>query len=131
VEQIASWGADYLWLDGCGLPMGPGGDPQLVQEKYELWSKLLRDSGRDIVFQASWPDYVKNTSGPDPAAIPSNVELFDKVGTQAHEWRFYNDITVNWEAILDIANTAHEYDMARFHRPGSWAFSERANDPSL
>ena len=55
VAQIVEWGADYLWLDGCGLPMGPDGDPQLVQEKYELWSKLLRVSGRDIVFQASWP----------------------------------------------------------------------------
>lgn len=69
-------------------------------------------------------DYVKNTSGPDPGAIPSNVELFSKVGTQAHEFRFYNDITVNWEAILDIASTAHEYNMARFHRPGSWAFMD-------
>ena len=46
------------------------------------------------------------------------------LSAQAHEFRFYNDITVNWEAILDIAATAHEYNMARFHRPGSWAFMD-------
>ena len=38
--------------------------------------------------------------------------------------RFYSDVTPNWNAILDIANTAHEWNMARFHRPGSWAFMD-------
>ena len=123
-----SWGADYLWLDGCGLPFfskARGGNPPLVQEKYELWSRLLRSSGREIIFQASWPDYVEDIQNHATAGtLPSNVDLWNRVGTQAHEFRFYSDVTPNWDAVLDIANTAHEWQMARFHRPGSWAFMD-------
>lgn len=122
-----SWGADYLWLDGCGLPFfskARGGNPTLVQEKYELWSRLLRNSGRDIVFQASWPDYVEDQDHAVAGSLPNNTDLWYKVGTQAHEFRFYSDVTPSWSAILDIANTAHEWNMARFHRPGSWAFMD-------
>jgi hypothetical protein len=95
-----------------------------VQEKYELWSRLLRDSGRDIVFQASWPDYVEDQDHAVAGSLPNNTDLWYKVGAQAHEFRFYSDVTPSWNAILDIANTAHEWNMARFHRPGSWAFMD-------
>ena len=45
VAWIASIGADYLWLDGCNL------DGALMEEKYELWSTLLNQSGREIPWE--------------------------------------------------------------------------------
>eukprot|EP01050_Picozoa_sp_SAG11_P011107 SAG11_NODE_1153_length_5662_cov_51.111810_3_plen_457_part_00 len=95
-----------------------------MQQRYELWSRLLKDSGRDVLLQASWADYVEDQDHAVAGLLPNNTELWYKVATQAHEFRFYRDVTPNWSAILDIANTAHEWNMARFHRPGSWAFMD-------
>lgn len=120
VEWLASVGADYLWLDGCNL------EKALMPEKYELWSRLLNQSGRSIAWEVSWPAYTfhRNSSAAEAGADPFNVDLWWHSAAVGHEFRFYNDNQANWLHILDIAAWTHEAGMGRFHRPGSWAFMD-------
>eukprot|EP00039_Didymoeca_costata_P003706 m.69301 g.69301 ORF g.69301 m.69301 type:complete len:355 (-) comp12038_c1_seq1:55-1119(-) len=123
--MIASWGADYLWLDGCNMNRSE------MESRYELWSHLLNESGREIVWEVSWPAYVAE-HGNDPGNSPYNIELWYKSAWVGHEFRFYNDNAPEWTHILDIAESTHEYNMARFHRPGAYAFMdmlESGNSP--
>eukprot|EP00040_Diaphanoeca_grandis_P017445 m.90939 g.90939 ORF g.90939 m.90939 type:complete len:522 (+) comp26438_c1_seq2:125-1690(+) len=115
VALIASWEADYLWLDGCNLPAA------LMAEKYELWSTLLNQSGREIVWEVSWPAYVWERQ--DPLG-DFNTDLWYHSASVGHEFRFYNDNAANWNHILDIAASTHELNMQRFNRPGAWAFMD-------
>lgn len=66
VATIASWGARYVWLDGCNI------DPAEYNASYTLFSSLFNASG--IYWEASWPAY-------DPS-----VDL-DYIASIAHEWR--------------------------------------------
>lgn len=89
------------------------------EEKYELWSRLLNASGREIVWEVSWPAYFPG----DPTA-PSTINLFYKSAAVGHEFRFYTDNKPNWQHVVNIAATAHEWNMQRYHRPGGWAFMD-------
>ena len=119
VRMISAWGADYLWLDGCNL------DAALMPEKYELWSRLLNESDRSIIWEVSWPAYTyHHEPGPTAAEDPFNADLWWHSAAVGHEFRFYNDNAADWEHILDIAAFTHEAKLGRFHRPGSWAFMD-------
>jgi alpha-galactosidase len=123
IAMIASWGADYLWLDGCNLPA------EQMTEKYELWSKLLNESGREIPWEVSWPAYTyHHTAGPGAGEKagedPFNTDLWWHSASVGHEFRFYNDNNAEWAHILDIAAFTHEARLSRFHRPGAWAFMD-------
>ena len=57
--------------------------------------------GRDIVFQASWPDYVEDQDHATAGTLPNNTDLWYKVGTQAHEFRSNQP----WAGCTDILMT--------------------------
>ena len=98
--------------------------------RYELWSRLLNESGREIPWEVSWPAYTFNRepspsgSGAAAGANSFNTDLWWHSAAVGHEFRFYNDNTANWLHILDIAAWTHEADLARFHRPGAYAFMD-------
>lgn len=111
------WG-DYIWLDGCNLNYGS------MPNKYELWSKLLNESGRQIPWEVSWPAYTYKRY-PDPVTTgndPFNQDLWYHATAVGHEVRVYNDNAANWKHILDIASFGHEAQLSKYHRPGSYAF---------
>ncbi len=124
VAMIAAFGADYLWLDGCNL------DGSLMPEKYELWSRLLNESGRQIPWEVSWPAYTfKREAQVDGSGVVAgknafNTDLWWHSASVGHEFRFYNDNSANWLHVLDIAAWTHEADLARFHRPGAYTFMD-------
>ena len=47
-ETFASWGVDYMKVDGCG----PG---DYYKGGYAAMGSALEASGRDIVYSCSWP----------------------------------------------------------------------------
>eukprot|EP00750_Incisomonas_marina_P019012 INCI3197.1.p1 GENE.INCI3197.1~~INCI3197.1.p1 ORF type:complete len:526 (+),score=35.14 INCI3197.1:277-1854(+) len=117
VAWLASIGADYLWLDGCHL------DSSLMVEKYELWSRLLNESGREIPWEVSWPAYVWHKGpGEQAGADPYNQDLWYHSTAVGHETRMYLDNSPEWDHILDIAAFGHEAQLSKYHRPGSMAF---------
>lgn len=61
---LASWGVDYLKLDGCSM------EGMEASEIYSKWSRYLRDTGRDIVFSCSFPAYI----GENDEQFPENFD---------------------------------------------------------
>ena len=61
---FASWGVDYLKLDGCNVYI-PGGQSteQTYHSAYAAESAALANSGRTIVFSESAPAYFQTASG--------------------------------------------------------------------
>ncbi len=62
-ETFASWGVDYLKLDGCNVPDVDGQTMEQTYKKaYTAMSKALVATGRDIVFSDSAPAYFQGRS---------------------------------------------------------------------
>ena len=53
VAAFASWGVDYLKVDGCAGDIGH----KIYEEGYTSMGQALQNSGRDIVYSCSWPAY--------------------------------------------------------------------------
>lgn len=50
-KLFASWGVDYLKVDGCG-------PADYYAHGYQAMGAALEASGRDIVYSCSWPAYI-------------------------------------------------------------------------
>ncbi|MFC9329222.1 ricin-type beta-trefoil lectin domain protein [Kitasatospora sp. NPDC057015] len=127
---FASWGVDYLKLDGCNVYIPSGKTmAQAFQDAYDAQAAALRNSGRAITFSESivayfhegeWgasPDYYASL-----AHAPQNGQL----------WRVGNDIAMydsskptasHWSSVLN--NYAENRWIGTFAGPGSW------NDPDF
>jgi alpha-galactosidase len=61
-KLFASWGVDYLKLDGCNVYVPPGGSKdRAYRESYAAQAAALRAVGRPIVFSESAPAYFQGT----------------------------------------------------------------------
>merc|ERR1711871_1628444 len=58
-KTFASWGVDYLKVDGCG-------QLDYYRDGYRAMGKALRESGRDIVYSCSWPAYIGSNESVKP-----------------------------------------------------------------
>lgn len=98
---FASWGVDYLKLDGC-YNTGPG-----YVTGYPKMGEALRASGRDIVYSCSWPAYLgsNETAKNYTAMIDAGCNL----------WRNWHDIQNSWESLSSIIEHYGEYsaDLAK------------------
>lgn len=62
-DTFASWGVDYVKLDGCNVPVASGQSALAVyQKEYQTFSADLVATGRKIVFSDSMPAYFQGTS---------------------------------------------------------------------
>ncbi|WP_273942192.1 glycoside hydrolase family 27 protein [Kutzneria chonburiensis] len=60
---FASWGVDYVKLDGCNLPTVAGQTKiQTFQSAYQQMGAAMKASGRDMVYSESAPAYFENTA---------------------------------------------------------------------
>lgn len=50
-KTFASWEVDYVKLDGCHS------DVRSMDQGYPLFGKYLNNTGRQMVYSCSWPDY--------------------------------------------------------------------------
>ncbi|MFG3280875.1 ricin-type beta-trefoil lectin domain protein [Streptomyces sp. NPDC048111] len=127
---FASWGVDYLKLDGCNLDIAPGQTKEeAYREAYAAESVALREAGRDIVFSESAPAYFQ------PAGewgSPGWFSVLSWVGEYGQLWREGRDIAVfdprkpttsRWSSVLD--NYAYNRWLGRYAHPGNW------NDPDF
>ena len=66
VQQFIDWGIDFIKLDLCNMEADPcetceeskrGWSEETILDTYAKWSKLLNESGRDIVFSISAYEY--------------------------------------------------------------------------
>lgn len=122
---FASWGVDYLKLDGCNMYV-PKGSSEVAayQRAYAAESKALKSAGRPIVFSESAPAYFLDT--------PDWYDVLHWVSDYGDLWREGWDIatfkpehpdTSRFHSVL--WNYAYNMPLGRFQKPGHW------NDPDF
>lgn len=121
---FASWGVDYLKLDGCNVELSAGSKLESYRWVYETQQKAIKATGRAIVFSESAPAYFEDT--------PEWYDVLTWVRSYGQLWREGTDMG-NYSARRPDAsrfrnvlwNYAYNLPLARFQRPGNW------NDPDF
>jgi len=131
---FASWGVDYLKLDGCNVYVAPGEtEEQAYRHAYAAEHEALEKVGRPIVFSESAPAYFQGT--------PEWYDVLSWVGKYGQLWREGTDIAnyhaqpiperfrrmfpqrTRYQSML--WNYAYNQPLGRFQKPGNW------NDPDF
>lgn len=111
-STFAEWGVDYLKVDGCNS------NYSYYATGYPLMGKYLEESGRDIVYSCSWPDYTMSETGGNVTTVDWSAVM----NAGCNQWRTYKDINCNAGELFDIID--HWGDFAGFmstiHGPSAW-----------
>ncbi len=122
---FASWGVDYLKLDGCNVEVPTGESKQEAYLRvYETQQSALRATGRKIVFSESAPAYFEDS--------PEWYDVLAWVRSYGQLWREGTDMA-NFHANRADAtrfhsvlwNYTYNLPLGRFQRPSNW------NDPDF
>ncbi len=117
---FASWGVDYLKLDGCNLYV-PNGDSHdaVYRRAYAAESAALKAVGRPVVFSESAPAYFQGTA--------DWYDVLDWVRNYGQLWREGSDIAIfdpkkpdhpRFHSVL--WNYSYNLPLGRFQKPGNW-----------
>jgi alpha-galactosidase len=117
---FASWGVDYLKLDGCNTNVAKNaGSAVAYQAAYAAQSQALKEAGRPIVFSESAPAYFLDT--------PDWYDVLQWVREYGNLWREGWDIATFHPDNPDVSrfhsvlwNYAYNLPLGRFQRPGNW-----------
>jgi alpha-galactosidase len=131
---FASWGVDYLKLDGCNVYVPPGEtQEQSYHLAYAAQQEALQQAGRTVVFSESAPAYFQGT--------PEWYDVLSWVGKYGQLWREGSDIATyhanpvparfrrrfprrtRYQSML--WNYSYNLPLGRFQKPGNW------NDPDF
>lgn len=119
-KLFASWGVDYLKLDGCNVYAAPGESQNAAYRKaYKAENEALRRAGRPIVFSESAPAYFQGT--------PDWYDVLEWVRSYGQLWREGSDIAIYRAKNPDrprfhsvLWNYSYNLPLGRFQSPGNW-----------
>jgi alpha-galactosidase len=117
---FASWGVDYLKLDGCNVYVPDGvSKAEAYRKAYAAQSAALKTAGRPIVFSESAPAYFQDT--------PDWYDVLRWVSDYGELWREGTDIATfhtnnpdNPRFSSVLWNYAYNLPLDRFQKPGHW-----------
>ncbi|HVK21996.1 MAG TPA: ricin-type beta-trefoil lectin domain protein [Actinokineospora sp.] len=126
---FASWGVDFIKLDGCNVYIPPGQTKlKVYQDAYQKFSDAIAATGRPMVFSVSEPAYFY-IGVPDKAQWYDSIAYSQKAGQL---WREGTDIFMWTPATTSgqgRGSMTHNYNynwpLARYSGPNSW------NDPDF
>ncbi len=117
---FASWGVDYLKLDGCNLYVkDPHNNFEAYLKAYAAEQAALKSVGRPIVFSESAPAYFEFS--------PEWYDVLTWVRDYGQLWREGDDManydakspdTPRFKSVL--FNYAYNLPLGRFQKPGNW-----------
>ncbi|HEX7341351.1 MAG TPA: ricin-type beta-trefoil lectin domain protein [Rhodanobacteraceae bacterium] len=125
MRQFASWGVDYVKLDGCNVRVPEGvSQNDAYRKAYADASAAIKASGTKMIFLESAPAYFQGT--------PAWYDVLGWVGQYGQLWREGSDIavynpkhpsrsrfhSVEW-------NYVYNRPLGRYQKPGNW------NDPDF
>ena len=117
---FASWGVDYLKLDGCNVYVPSGGtQAEAYRNAYAAEHKALKAVGRPIVFSESAPAYFQGT--PDWYDVLSWVRDYGQLwreGTDVATFDPSNPDKPRFHSVL--WNYSYNLPLGRFQKPGNW-----------
>ena len=121
---FASWGIDYLKLDGCNVyDQGKLNDEQTYKKIYGHWHSVLSNMAQPLIFSESAPAYFCGESD-----LTDWYEVMDWVPKYGELARHSDDVATfdaanPWDSIM--ANYGFEILLARYQSPGYF------NDPDF
>ena len=124
-HTFASWGVDYLKLDGCNLPTVSGETTeQVYRSAYAQEAAALATVNRPIVFSESAPAYFQGQPG--WYSVLGWVKGYGQLwreGTDIATYDANNPNASRWSSVLD--NYGYNNPIGRYSGPGNW------NDPDF
>jgi len=117
---FASWGVDYLKLDGCNLYAPKGSSMVEVYRKaYAAQSAALKTVNRPIVFSESAPAYFQGQ--PDWYDVLSWVRGYGELWREGDDVANYHAKNPNKPRFDSVLwNYAYNLPLGRFQKPGNW-----------
>jgi alpha-galactosidase len=120
---FASWGVDYLKLDGCNLYVK---DPHDAKENLAAYRKAyaaeqaaLKSVGRPIVFSESAPAYFEFS--PEWYDVLTWVRDYGQLWREADDMANYDAKTPDEPRFKSVLfNYAYNLPLGRFQKPGNW-----------
>jgi alpha-galactosidase len=132
-KLFASWGVDYLKLDGCNLFIPKG---QTMNQAYEVAYKAERDAlrqvDRRIVFSESAPAYF--VGDPDWYDVLSWVRSYGQLWREGDDIANYSTKDPNHPRFDSVLwNYSYHLPIGRFQKPNNWNDADFiiAGDPGL
>jgi alpha-galactosidase len=119
-KLFASWGVDYLKLDGCNLYVPKGGSMDAVYRKaYAAEHAALQQVHRPIVFSESAPAYFQGT--PDWYDVLSWVRGYGQLWREGSDIEVYNPKNPGNSRFKSVLwNYSYNLELGRFQKPGNW-----------
>lgn len=119
-KLFASWGVDYLKLDGCNVYAPEGSTKrETYRQAYAAESAALKAVGRPVVFSESAPAYFQGTPGwYDVLTWVRDYGQLWREGTDVAVFRAENPSNSRFNSVL--WNYAYNLSLGRFQRPGNW-----------
>lgn len=122
---FASWGVDYLKLDGCNVyARNQGENVAAYRRAYAAESAALKGVGRPIVFSESAPAYFEDT--PEWYDVLGWVRAYGQLWREGSDMANYHAKSANEPRFKSVLwNYAYNLPLGRFQSPGNW------NDPDF
>ncbi|PQE04629.1 hypothetical protein CJF30_00004414 [Rutstroemia sp. NJR-2017a BBW] len=129
-QAFASWGFNYLKMDGCNIPIATEAEYERV---YGKWHKVLSALKQPLIFSESAPAYFAGSGSPsdnltDWYTVMDWVPKYGQLARHSRDTLVFNstlywpDIT-GWDSIM--FNYGQEVRLARYQKPGYF------NDPDF
>lgn len=119
-RHFASWGVDYLKLDGCNLYVkDPHDNLEAYRKAYAAEQAALKTVGRPIVFSESAPAYFEFS--PEWYDVLTWVRGYGQLWREGDDMANYsakNPDTPRFKSVL--FNYAYNLPLGRFQKPGNW-----------
>jgi alpha-galactosidase len=124
-KLFASWGVDYLKLDGCNVYVPKGESPNdAYRAAYRAESDALAQVGRPIVFSESAPAYFQGQ--PSWYDVLSWVRSYGQLWREGTDMANYHGKAATHERFASVLwNYSYNLPLGRFQTPGNW------NDPDF
>ncbi len=124
-KLFASWGVDYLKLDGCNVYVPHGSSKNAAYRKaYAEQSAALKNAGRPIAFSESAPAYFQGT--PEWYDVLSWVRGYGQLWREGDDIATFDPKNPDKSRFPDVLwNYAYNLPLGRFQKPGNW------NDPDF
>ncbi|MGC9198005.1 MAG: ricin-type beta-trefoil lectin domain protein [Acidobacteriaceae bacterium] len=117
---FASWGVDYLKLDGCNVYAAPGESQNAAYRKaYLTQSMALRQVSRPVIFSESAPAYFQDTT--DWYDVLSWVRHYGQLWREGSDIATFDPKAPNTPRFHSVLwNYAYNLPLGRFQSPGNW-----------
>jgi alpha-galactosidase len=123
-KLFASWGVDYLKLDGCKVYVSHASTQiEAYRKAYAAQSAALKNAGRPVVFSESAPAYFQGT--PEWYDVLSWVRGYGQLWREGDDIATFDPKNPNVSRFRDVLwNYAYNLPLGRFHKPGNWNDSD-------